>query len=135
MDLIRELEQHQLSKGLGKVHFLRHQEEIDAALRAGYSSRAIWELLHRRHQMPIAYRQFHRYVRQYLKPEPEVEAVSLLGETPAPDAFVAAAPPNPPVAPDGSGPRRHEPERTAIVRNVLALPDQRLSGIHRETTT
>jgi hypothetical protein len=103
-------------------------------LRAGYSSRAIWELLHRRHQMPIAYRQFHRYVRQYLKPEPEVELVTPLGETPAPDTSIAAAPPNLPVEPGSCGPRTYEPERQGIVRNVHAFADQRLSGIHREIT-
>jgi len=156
MILIDNLKQKYPDKSpTGKQLVLRYRHEIEEALHNGFSRQEIYNTLKERQEMPIRYHSFNRHLRELrigqnttrpsptgVDTQPETAAHAPAGSVPVKPASephetvpkqAPAASAQPGTA--GSGPRTYEPKRTAIVRNVHALSDQCLSGIHRETTT
>ena len=88
MDLVQELHdstdvQVRGGREKGKVAFLRNLDNVQNALDAGYSQRAIWSHLKAQGEMPGSLRQFQRYVAQYLAADriDKVEPVERGGES------------------------------------------------------
>jgi len=67
MDLLKELAVRSEKRriGTGKREFLALQDEIEKALRAGYSVRSVWEYLFEQKLVSVQYQSFNYYVRLY----------------------------------------------------------------------
>lgn len=69
MNLLEELtatHKTSLGKRNARILFITQQEEIEAALDAGFLQTEIWALLNKKGQMPVQYSTFASYVRKYI---------------------------------------------------------------------
>jgi len=108
-------------KGLGRVYFLRHRDQIAARLQEGFPAKTLWRELRQSGQMPIMYCQFMCYCRHYIQgqsgqdvPAAATPQAPVAGESQAPETVAGKPPPaGQPTPVEHTGPRRLPPPAQA----------------------